>query len=47
MGLRGAVIRAERKVAAARKDLDSIRAFWMKELMEYDRESLALKRRVI
>lgn len=45
--LRSRVIRSERIVARAKENLDADRAFWRSEMMEYDRESLALKRRVV
>jgi len=43
-GLRSEVIRAERRVTNAKKDLDFRRQFWRREWMEYDKETAALKR---
>lgn len=43
-GLRSEVIRAERRVTNAKKDLDFRRQFWRREWLEYDKETAALKR---
>lgn len=45
--LRSRVIRSERVVANAKKNLNADRIFWMSEWSEYDRETSALKKRAL